>query len=124
MTKRLFTSALALSFCATAALVGGNGVALAATPDYPGAAWVPASPANYSSADRPHDYPVDMIIIHDTEGSVASAVSIFQDPAMQASAHYVVSNTGQIDQMVQEKDIAWHAGNWDYNTRAIGIEHE
>jgi N-acetyl-anhydromuramyl-L-alanine amidase AmpD len=26
--------------------------------------------------------------------------------------------------MVLEKDIAWHAGNWDYNTRAIGIEHE
>jgi N-acetyl-anhydromuramyl-L-alanine amidase AmpD len=25
--------------------------------------------------------------------------------------------------MVQEKDVAWHAGNWDYNTRAIGIEH-
>jgi hypothetical protein len=25
--------------------------------------------------------------------------------------------------MVQEKDIAWHAGNWDYNTRSIGIEH-
>src|SRR4029077_2605053 len=22
------------------------------------------------------------------------------------------------------KDIAYHAGNWDYNTRAIGIEHE
>ena len=26
--------------------------------------------------------------------------------------------------MVREKDIAWHAGNWDYNTAAIGIEHE
>ena len=25
--------------------------------------------------------------------------------------------------MVLEKDVAWHAGNWDYNTRAIGIEH-
>ena len=25
--------------------------------------------------------------------------------------------------MVREHDIAWHAGNWDYNTRAIGIEH-
>jgi N-acetylmuramoyl-L-alanine amidase len=26
--------------------------------------------------------------------------------------------------MVHEKDIAWHAGNWDVNTRSIGIEHE
>ena len=97
---------------------------MAATPDYPLATWVPASSANYTPADRPHDYPVDMIIIHDTEGSFQTAVSIFQDPSYQASAHYVVGNAGQIDQMVQERDIAWHAGNWDYNTRAIGIEHE
>jgi hypothetical protein len=26
--------------------------------------------------------------------------------------------------MVREKDIAWHAGNWTYNTQSIGIEHE
>jgi len=25
---------------------------------------------------------------------------------------------------VLESDVAWHAGNWDYNTRSIGIEHE
>jgi N-acetyl-anhydromuramyl-L-alanine amidase AmpD len=24
---------------------------------------------------------------------------------------------------VQEKDIAWHAGNWKYNKTSIGIEH-
>src|SRR5579872_810377 len=96
----------------------------AATPDYSGATWDPASPANYSVADRPHDYPVDMIIIHDTEGSFATAISMFQNPQRLASAHYVVSNTGQMVQMVQEKDIAWGAGNWDYNTRAINIEHE
>ena len=23
-----------------------------------------------------------------------------------------------------ERNVAWHAGNWDYNTRSIGIEHE
>jgi hypothetical protein len=26
--------------------------------------------------------------------------------------------------MVHEHDVAWHAGNWDVNTRSIGIEHE
>jgi hypothetical protein len=26
--------------------------------------------------------------------------------------------------MVCHKDIAWHAGNWYYNTRSIGLEHE
>jgi hypothetical protein len=123
MTKGFFASAATL-IVLVAAFAGGSRIALAATPDYPGATWVPASTANYTPADRPHDYPVDMIIIHDTEGSFATAVSIFQDPASQVSAHYVVSNTGLVDQMVQEHDIAWHAGNWDYNTRSIGIEHE
>ena len=26
--------------------------------------------------------------------------------------------------MVRDRNIAWHAGNWDINTRSIGIEHE
>ncbi len=92
--------------------------------DYPGATWVPADLANYSYGSRPHDYPVQMIVIHDIEGSYGSAIQLFQDPNTQASANYVVSDLGEITQMVAEKDIAWHAGNWDYNTRSIGIEHE
>ena len=102
----------------------GTATAAAASPDYPPAAWVPASTANFSTANRPHDYPVDMIIIHDIEGSYGSAIQEFQNPAAQVSAHYVISDAGQVTQMVAEHDIAWHAGNWDYNTRAIGIEHE
>jgi hypothetical protein len=96
----------------------------ATSPDYPPACWVPADPSNYSVANRAHDYPVDMIIIHDIEGSYGSAIQDFQTPGFAASAHYVVSFGGDITQMVREKDIAWHAGNWDYNTRSIGIEHE
>jgi hypothetical protein len=65
-----------------------------------------------------------MIVIHDTEVRFPEAIRIFQDPARQVSANYVVSAGGQIAQTVLEKDIAWHAGNWDYNTRAIGIEQE
>ena len=102
----------------------GSAAVVASVPDYPGATWNPANPANYSVADRPHDYPVQMIIIHDIEGSAGSAIQHFQDPSAAASAHYVVADNGNITQMVAEKDIAWHAGNWDYNTRAIGIEHE
>ena len=92
--------------------------------DYAAAVWVPAAATNYTVANRTHDYPIDMIVIHDIEGSYASAIKMFQDPKRHGSAHYVVSYTGQVTQMVAEKDIAWHAGNWDYNTRAIGIEHE
>jgi hypothetical protein len=101
-----------------------NASVLKGTSDYSGATWVPADPANYSPAERPHDYPVQMIVIHDTEESAGAAIQKFQDPTSAVSAHYVVSQTGRITQMVAEQDIAWHAGNWDYNTRAIGIEHE
>jgi len=92
--------------------------------DYSPAAWVPASSSNFPVSNRANDYPIDMIIIHDTEGSYGSAIQMFQDPSRHGSAHYIVSYKGQVTQMVLEKDIAWHAGNWDYNTRAIGIEHE
>jgi hypothetical protein len=92
--------------------------------DYSTATWIPAAPTNFSVANRPRDYPVDLIVIHDTEATYAEAINIFQDPARQVSANYIVSARGKIAQVVLEKDIAWHAGNWDYNTRAIGIEHE
>ena len=92
--------------------------------DYAPAYWVPAARTNYSIFDRPADYPVDMIVIHDIEGSASSAIATFQDPGRHGSAHYIVSFNGTVWQMVPEKDVAWHAGNWDYNTRAIGIEHE
>src|SRR4029077_17118998 len=72
----------------------------------------------------PHDSPIGMIVLPDIEGSGASAIQTFQTPGRAGSAHYVVSYGGAITQMVREKDIAWHAGTWDYNTRALVIEPE
>jgi N-acetyl-anhydromuramyl-L-alanine amidase AmpD len=93
--------------------------------DYAPAIWSPASSANYTVANRESDYNIQYVIIHVTQGSYASAISWFQNPSAQVSAHYVVrSSDGQITQTVREKDIAWHAGNWTYNTQSIGIEHE
>ncbi|WP_330242026.1 N-acetylmuramoyl-L-alanine amidase [Streptomyces sp. NBC_00525] len=93
--------------------------------DYPAAHWAPASTSNYTASSRPSAYPVDYVVIHVTQETFSETISIFQNPAKQVSAHYVVrSGDGYIDQCVREKDIAWHAGNWDYNTRSIGIEHE
>lgn len=99
-------------------------IAPLAAVDYPYATWIGAAPSNFTVADRNHDYPVDMIVIHDIEGSASSAIKAFQDPSRHGSAHYVISYAGHLWQMVLEKDVAWHAGNWDYNTRSIGIEHE
>lgn len=93
-----------------------------ATPDYPSALWVPASSSNYSVRDS---RTINYIVIHVTQGSYSGSISWFQNPQAQTSAHYVIrSSDGQVTQMVQNKDIAWHAGNWDYNTKSIGIEHE
>jgi N-acetyl-anhydromuramyl-L-alanine amidase AmpD len=66
---------------------------------------------------------VDQIVIHDIEGSASSALNIFQNPQSRASAHYVIDSNGTIYQVVREKDIAYHAGNFWYNQHAIGIEH-
>jgi N-acetyl-anhydromuramyl-L-alanine amidase AmpD len=97
----------------------------AASPDYPDATWVAASSSNYTASSRPTSYAIDRVVIHVTQGSYAGTISWFQNSSAQVSAHYVVkSSNGAITQMVRDKDIAWHAGNWSYNTRAIGIEHE
>jgi N-acetylmuramoyl-L-alanine amidase/Fibronectin type III domain len=101
-----------------------SGTGVLASPDYSLAGWAPAASTNFTVSDRPVSYMVNMIVIHSTEGSYTSAKTAFQNPSRHGSAHYVVSRTGRIAQMVLEKDVAWHAGNWDYNTRAIGIEHE
>src|SRR5205823_9909625 len=91
--------------------------------DYPGAIWRPASPANYTRANRPASSPIVRIVIHATEGPYWSAIHWFQNPAARASAHYVVrSSDGQVTQMIAEKDEAWHAGNGYYNATSIGIE--
>jgi N-acetyl-anhydromuramyl-L-alanine amidase AmpD len=93
--------------------------------DHPGAEWQPASPSNYTVANRPTSHRLDHVVIHVTQETYADTLSIFRDPQRKVSAHYVVrSADGHIAQCVREADIAWHAGNWDYNTRSIGIEHE
>ncbi|SNX64200.1 N-acetylmuramoyl-L-alanine amidase [Streptomyces sp. TLI_55] len=92
--------------------------------DFAGARWVAASEANWRRADRPDDYGIDMVIIHVTQGSLASAVKAFQDPGHQAAAHYIVGQNGRVTQMIRELDVAYHAGNRDYNERSVGIEHE
>jgi N-acetyl-anhydromuramyl-L-alanine amidase AmpD len=92
--------------------------------DFRGAQWVAASSANYRRADRPADYAIDRVVIHVTQGSFASAVKAFRNPDHQAAAHYIVRRNGEVTQMIRELDVAFHAGNREYNERSVGIEHE
>lgn len=89
----------------------------------PPTAWVPANSGNYTVSSANPMRQIKYVVIHDIEGSAAGAISWFQNPNAHASAHYVIGYDGAITQMVQDKDIAWHAGNWTYNSKSLGIEH-
>lgn len=122
--RRLLQGAVAAAVPA-ALLPATHATAQARAVDYPLAEWIPASTSNYTAANRPTTYPIDYVIIHVTQETYADTLAIFQNPAKKVSAHYVVrSKDGHIAQCVRERNVGWHAGNWTYNTRSIGIEHE
>lgn len=81
------------------------------------------SPCTYDGANRPSDLPLLFVTIHDIEGTVQSALNVFQNPGSGVSIHYIVDTDGTVYQVLHEKDIAFHNGNFWYNQRAIGIEH-
>ena len=70
-----------------------------------------------------------MIVLHYTGMKTgAEALDRLADPEAKVSAHYVVSEDGQITHMVPEGKRAWHAGksHWrgvsDINSASVGIE--
>jgi N-acetyl-anhydromuramyl-L-alanine amidase AmpD len=79
-----------------------------------------ADPSNYSSRNG---VAITHVTIHTMQGSYAGAISWFQNPAANVSAHYNIrASDGQITQSVCEFDKGWHVSN--SNPYAIGIEHE
>ncbi len=86
--------------------------------------YIPASSSNYSDYSRT-EADITTVVIHTIEGSYSGAISWLQSASAGVSAHYIVrSSDGEITQMVDEEDVAWHAGHWDTNASSIGIEHE
>lgn len=89
---------------------------------YPGSIWNPAHSSNYTNSSRTAAT-IDSVVIHTTQGSYAGAISWFKNSSSNVSSQYVIrSSDGQITQMVDDTDTAWHASC--YNSRSIGIEHE
>ncbi len=73
--------------------------------------------------------PISLVVIHFTaSGTLGQACGWFENPAANASSHYVLGTDGKIVQMVKDTDKAWHAGrsHWrgmDHCNRfSIGIE--
>ena len=76
-----------------------------------------------------------LIIMHWTACTTQQAITWFKKKESRVSAHYVIDHTGTVIQMVDEKNIAWHAGvsglkdyptyGWgSLNPCSIGIELE
>ena len=86
--------------------------------EYPGAAAWAASP-NFSAGRSTYEF----VLIHTMQGSYSGTKSWFQNTASQVSSHYIVrSSDGEVTQMVEHANTAWHVQC--YNSRSIGIEHE
>ncbi len=73
--------------------------------------------------------PISMVVLHYTEMKpVESAIDRMCDPAAEVSAHYCITEEGEVIRLVPEEKRAWHAGlsYWrghkDVNSAAIGIE--
>ena len=73
--------------------------------------------------------PITMVVIHYTEMLGAeSALERMCDPEAKVSAHYLISEEGEVIRLVPEEKRAWHAGlsYWrghkDVNSASIGIE--
>lgn len=71
----------------------------------------------------------DLVVLHYTGmQNCAAAQARLCDPAAEVSAHYLISEQGEVLPLVDEAMRAWHAGAgaWggvrDVNSRSIGIE--
>ncbi|MFA4995442.1 MAG: N-acetylmuramoyl-L-alanine amidase [Bdellovibrionales bacterium] len=79
--------------------------------------------------DRNSKIALDYIVLHYTGmKDEKSALARLRNPALNVSAHYVLGEAGNLYQLVDESERAWHAGEsaWhgikDMNSASIGIE--
>ncbi|WTX25779.1 N-acetylmuramoyl-L-alanine amidase [Streptomyces sp. NBC_00656] len=81
---------------------------------------------SYTPAVRPaQGVDIRQIVIHDTEADYATSLNTLTSPDSAVSANYLVrASDGLVTQLVENKDLAWHAGNWTLNMHTIGVEHE
>lgn len=72
--------------------------------------------------------PVSMVVLHYTEMEREAALRRLTDPEAKVSAHYFISEEGEVVRLVDESRRAWHAGAsyWrgqrDVNSASVGIE--
>ena len=65
---------------------------------------------------------IKYIIIHSMAGFYEGSQAWFKNPKSQVSAHYLISQKGEVVQMVRDTETAWQCHN--LNSQSIGIELE
>ena len=97
---------------------------------------LPTIETDYNTADytEGRENPLEFIVIHHwgSTGQNFDNVKYHlskEGDTSRVSAHYVAQGADadgtakrRIARIVDESDTAWHAGNWDANTKSIGIE--
>lgn len=89
--------------------------------------WMTLEPDRYKIMNK-HFTPgragnrIECIVVHHNAGmlSIDQIWDVWQ--TRQASAHYQVTSAGEIGQLVNDWDTAWHAASQYTNERSIGIE--
>lgn len=79
------------------------------------------SSPNYSSR---WGTPINIIVIHTSEGSSMALEKTFSQASFHVSSHYAIGKTGLLTQFVPDSECAWHCGNKLLNLCSIGIELE
>ena len=93
-----------------------------AVAQFPGAEFFPTSCGNGKCTLGRAGAKVEYIVVHDTEGGWDASVATLQnDPGK--SVQYIVGTDGRVGQFVTEDTTAYHAGNFHFNQRSVGIEH-
>ena len=79
--------------------------------------------------ERPREAKIDVLVLHYTGmNTLNEALDRLVDPVTEVSAHYLISEAGDVYCMVDETNRAWHAGSsyWrgmaEINAHSIGIE--
>ena len=101
-------------------------MALAACAPVPQRAGIPTQwHASPNFDDRRPNF---VIIHHTSDDTVGQALGTLTDPRRAVSAHYLIGRDGAVQQLVDERNRAWHAGEskWgadtDINSSSLGIE--
>lgn len=70
-----------------------------------------------------------LLVLHAMVGSYGGSIgwvkrfkNMFTNPKAKVSSHYLVSQKGEITQMVKDSDTAWHC--YGFNSVSLGIEME